>query len=67
MLQMVQNCGKLMNALNSERKGSFHRLLGEFPTKIPKSFGIFVGGGGANAKIRGRMTIGRCTIGARTK
>ena len=45
MLQMVQNCGKLMNALNSERKGSFHRLLGELPTKIAKSrgsFGIFV-------------------------
>ena len=29
MLQMVQSCGKLMSALNSERKGSFHRLLGE--------------------------------------
>lgn len=39
MLQMVQNCGKLMNALNSERKGSFHRLLGElfFPAEITKS------------------------------
>jgi len=28
MLQMTQGCGKLMNSLNSERKGSFHRLSG---------------------------------------
>ena len=28
MLQMIQGCGKLMNSLNSERKGSFHRLSG---------------------------------------
>lgn len=28
ILQMVQNSGKLMNALNSERRGNFQRLLG---------------------------------------
>ncbi len=25
---MVQGCGKLMNSLNSDRRGNFHRLSG---------------------------------------